>query len=109
MRKIALTLTALLLLFSLGGSALAQTPTQRGYPEADVLGEVGEVSQDAPVEDNAPSAAPVAQAAPTQAPETAGGSLPFTGLEVGIVALMGMALLGTGVALRRSSGRSDSA
>lgn len=108
MRKIALTLTALLLLLSLSGPALAQTPAQRGYPEADVLGEVGEVNEDAPDAASAPSAAPQAQAAPTQVPQTEGGTLPFTGLEVGVVALMGMALLGTGVALRRSSGGRDS-
>jgi hypothetical protein len=33
-----------------------------------------------------------------------GGGLPFTGLEVGLVALAGAAVLGTGLVIRRASG-----
>jgi hypothetical protein len=43
--------------------------------------------------------------APT--PSTASGSLPFTGFEAGLVALAGLVLVGTGLAMRRVA-RSDS-
>ena len=45
--------------------------------------------------------------APTPVATTPGGSLPFTGFEAGLVALAGLALLGTGFAMRRMS-RSES-
>jgi len=35
------------------------------------------------------------------------GSLPFTGLDVGIIALAGLALLGTGMVLRRTAGTTN--
>lgn len=38
---------------------------------------------------------------PTPAPPSAGGGLPFTGFDVGIVALVGAALLGLGLTIRR--------
>ncbi len=38
---------------------------------------------------------------------TSGGSLPFTGFEVGIAFIAGLALLGTGLVVRRSSRRSE--
>ena len=41
--------------------------------------------------------------APTPTPTVATGELPFTGLEAGLVALFGLALLGTGFAMRRAS------
>jgi len=36
-------------------------------------------------------------------PTTPGGSLPFTGLDLGLVTLAGVALIGTGISLRRMS------
>ncbi len=36
-----------------------------------------------------------------------GGSLPFTGFELGIAAMLGAALIGTGFALRRVTRNSD--
>jgi len=106
MRKLSATFTAVLLLAVPSTAAFAQDPTVRGYPEADVLGEVGTV--EAPQEPRQVQqnnqAAPAAEAAPTATPVAASGdSLPFTGLEVGLVALMGAALFGTGLALRRAS------
>jgi hypothetical protein len=44
-------------------------------------------------------------AADTQA--TSGGSLPFTGFEVGVALVAGLALLGTGMAVRRGARRSE--
>ena len=40
---------------------------------------------------------------PAQVVETSGGSLPFTGLDLGLLALGGFALVGVGVGLRRLS------
>jgi len=40
---------------------------------------------------------------PAQVAETSGGSLPFTGLDVGLLALGGVLLVGVGVGLRRVS------
>jgi hypothetical protein len=45
--------------------------------------------------------------APTPVAATPSGSLPFTGFEAGLVALAGLALVGTGFAMRRIS-RSES-
>lgn len=39
--------------------------------------------------------------APTQTVSSSDGSLPFTGLDVGLLALGGVALVGVGVGLRR--------
>ena len=87
-----------------GGTALAQdTPSSRGYDET--LGVIGQVdTPETPREESAPSQDEVQEATPTPAqPVEEEGNLPFTGLDIGIVALMGLALLGTGFALRRST------
>ena len=70
---------------------------------ADVLGEVGEVEENAAPETAAP--APQAQAAAPQAvsaPQETGGELPFTGFGVVAMLLIGLTMLGGGLALRRS-------
>jgi hypothetical protein len=53
----------------------------------------------------ASATAPAAAATPSLPASTggSGGSLPFTGLDIALVALMGVALVGTGVVLRRGS------
>ena len=104
MRNAGLTaLIATLLLAIGGGTALAQgTPSSRGYDES--LGVIGEIQSEEPTqpqEQNAPAPAPTP--APQQQQE---GSLPFTGLDLGIVAAMGAILLGTGLVLRRTTRRS---
>ena len=100
-------LTALLttLLLAVGGTtAFAQSdPSARAYDES--LGVIGEIQSEEPTppqEQNAPAPAP----APQQQQE---GSLPFTGLDLGIVAAMGAILLGTGLVLRRTTRRSPTA
>jgi hypothetical protein len=100
------SLTALVLAFT-GGTAMAQDgPSQRGYDET--LGVIGQV--DTPQTPTRPAqAAQPSQAAVTPAqPVQQEGSLPFTGLDIGIVALMGIVLLGTGVVLRRTITRGPS-
>ena len=99
-------------LLAFGSTASAQTtPTQDAYggpaAEVDVLGETGEVA--APEEATAPSSdpaeanEPVSQQAeaPVTTPVESQGTLPFTGAEVGVLAAIGVLLLGTGVLLRR--------
>jgi hypothetical protein len=110
MRLAAIALITSLLL-ALGGSvATAQTPSTRGYDET--LGVIGEIETQQPNRDPdpepTPTPTPTPEPEPTPQPQQQeeSGSLPFTGLDVGIVALMGLALLGTGLALRRSAGRS---
>lgn len=47
------------------------------------------------------SSAPTALAAPTATASVPSGSLPFTGLDLALIALGGIALLGVGFAMRR--------
>lgn len=97
------SITSLALAFG-GGTALAQDqPSTRGYDET--LGVIGQVDSGTPPEETQPQAqesAPAAEAQPS-APVAQEGDLPFTGLDVGIVVLMGIALVGTGFLLRRST------
>ena len=65
-----------------------QTTIENGPPEKH------------PTPNNSTNAVP---AATTQVAEE-GGSLPFTGLEVGLVAMAGLALVATGFALRKVGG-----
>jgi hypothetical protein len=56
--------------------------------------------------------APVVEEAPTVAAaevESSGATLPFTGLDVGVIALAGIVLLGMGFLLRRYTHRSPTA
>ena len=105
--RVAATFMLILLTMALSAPvALAQTsPAAQGYDRE--LGVIGEIEQVQPPEDNAPAATPTPAPAPAPAPVPAAseGDLPFTGLEIGLVAAMGAALLGTGLVLRRTSRR----
>jgi hypothetical protein len=101
MRIAGLALITALLLAVSGGTAVAQQATQRGYDET--LGVIGEIETENPQQDTAP--APAAQ--PSAPQQQQAGDLPFTGLDVGIVVLLGAVLIGTGFVLRRTT-RSDS-
>jgi hypothetical protein len=104
MRIAALSIiTSLMLVFSVS-AAIAQQPSTRGYDaDSQVLGEIDQVDvPEQPAQETAPQEASVTP--PVEASE---GSLPFTGLEVGVVVLMGVALLGTGIVVRRLSHRGD--
>ena len=100
-------ITALLLAFG-APAALAASPSAKGYDET--LGVIGEIETQQPTDDTSttptgttPTPAPTPEPTPVQE----SGNLPFTGLDVGIVVLMGIALVGTGFVLRRST-RGDS-
>jgi hypothetical protein len=110
--RIARIATLVAVIAATGGTtAQAQSPSERGYDET--LGVIGQVDTPSPQAAEAPSedVTTTPEAAPTPAQPVAEeeGNLPFTGLDLGIVALMGAALLGTGFALRRSTHRSDAA
>ena len=124
MRSLRLSLVAGAIgLFALVPSvAGAQSPAGAGYDETNVVnqlpnGEVLGATSGGGGADVAPAGAP-ANTTPTQqesgsgtpastaseeATEAASGSLPFTGADAGLVALMGAVLLGTGLVLRRNS------
>jgi hypothetical protein len=100
--KTALSLAVVCALLLVPGTAIAASPTQDAY--SGVAG----VQQD--------SGTPGAQVSPasesaevgpvsTEEVESAGGTLPFTGLEVGLIAVVGAALLGGGVVLYRLNRR----
>ena len=102
--------------------AFAQTsPTTNAYggQQGEVLGNFNGGGQDdvipppgnptAPAGDDAPTPNPPTDRVPIErgvdapTPSVASGELPFTGLEAGLVALFGLALLGSGFAMRRAS------
>jgi hypothetical protein len=95
MRMSRLAVLAVAFVLLLGGTALAQdSPTQDAY--GGVLGNE--------VENSGESGANVVENGAGNA-GSPGGSLPFTGFEVGIVALVGIGLVSLGFAMRRGTRR----
>jgi hypothetical protein len=88
----AAVVTAALALMS--ASAFAQTPT------GDAYGGLAGISQ-GPAGGNGGESAGVSAGTPATAADT-GGELPFTGLELGVFAIVGAGLLGIGLVLRRT-------
>lgn len=95
-------LTTLLLIFGAANAFAQGSPSERGYDES--LGVIGEIQSEEPPNDTTTEEQPT----PPPPPVREESDLPFTGLDLGIVALMGVALLGTGLVLRRSTRRSSS-
>lgn len=103
-------LGVLIALMSAAAPAAAQDSARDGYGgrAADVLGEVGTVTEDEggtqPSQSSAPAPtqqpAPVAAASPVQVTER---SLPFTGTDAALLAVGGLALIGLGVAMRQAA------
>jgi hypothetical protein len=71
--------------------ASAQSPTSREYDNTGLLGTIGDTGGGGNSGD-------------VQAASAESGSLPFTGLDLAVVALLGVALVGTGFMIRRGSG-----
>jgi hypothetical protein len=109
---------AAVLILAFAVPAVAQTsPTADAYggQQGEVLGNFNGGGQDdviPPPAEAAPGggAAPATPAVPrvengvdVPTPSVTEGSLPFTGFEAGLVALAGLALVGTGFAMRRAS------
>lgn len=85
--------------------AFAQDPTNETYNEETPLAPnlLQDLEGPPPSVSDNPDGPPVAaDDSPDETQEAAGETLPFTGLDVALVALMGAALVGTGVAMRRS-------
>jgi hypothetical protein len=83
-------------------AALGQSSTVTGYDETDVLGSLNNDTSPSPSL-RPPSALPDSPNSSGTPAESAPGSLPFTGIDVALLALAGLALLGTGLTLRRTS------
>ena len=99
-----LRLTSLFATLALAMAFAAPAIAQTGSPNADAY--QGVAGQEA---DGGEGDVAGVQASPTDESATAddsGSTLPFTGAELGIFALVGAALLGTGLVMRRVS-RSD--
>src|SRR3954453_5041771 len=97
-----ITIIALALVVALAtcAPAIAQSPQQQAY--GGVIAEVVTPSKPKPKQQAATQQAPTAATQPSSA-------LPFTGLQVTLVLLAGLALLGTGLVLRRTTrDRTDS-
>jgi hypothetical protein len=95
MRVSLLAVLAVSFVLVLGGTALAQNPTDDTY--GGVLGNE--------VENSGSSTGSVGNVTNEVGADTPGGSLPFTGFEVGIVALVGIGLVSLGFAMRRGTRR----
>jgi hypothetical protein len=95
-RRLTAFATGAILLLSAGApAASAQTATERGYDESG--GVIGQLQNTASLGGSG---------TPTSAqPASPSGasSLPFTGLDVAVLGLMGVALAGTGATLRRAT------
>jgi hypothetical protein len=89
MRTSLLAVLAVAFVLALGGTALAQSPTQDAY--GGVLGNESENN--------------VGGNVATQELGDNAGSLPFTGFEAGLVAFAGIGLVALGFAIRRSTRR----
>ena len=95
MKRLALLMVAVALALVVAGPAYAQSATSDAYAGKGG-GIVGTVNSGGP-SGNGPSAS-----APQQVQASTGnGSLPFTGLDIGLLALGGVALVGVGIGLRR--------
>lgn len=95
---------------AMGAAGAAQSAYDEAPPLGDVRGATGTTGPDA-----APEPVPVAEStatapSPTPVPvadtEDVSG-LPFTGLELAIIALLGTVLVGTGLLVRRASRTTD--
>ena len=97
MRVSLLAVVAVSFVLALGGTAFAQ-----GNPTEDTYG--GVLGNE--VENNGSSTGSVGTVSNETGADTGGtGSLPFTGFEVGIVALAGFGLVALGFAMRRTTRR----
>ena len=86
-------LVALVISLSLAPTAMAGSSTGEGY--RDTAGNVQQ--QVAPAETSQPAATPD-EATTTRTVDE--GTLPFTGMEIGFIAIAGLGLVGLGFALR---------
>jgi len=104
-----------LLAFAIPMPALAQDSVVGGYNETEII-DPPPVSGDPPGDPGDPSATGEAASDETTAVAATegsdgddGGSLPFTGLDIGLLAVAGAGLLALGLGMRRLTRRPDAA
>jgi hypothetical protein len=97
MRRITAFLAIALLSLAVASPAFGQSATENAYGGTagtqEFTGSGGDTNGSAPV-----------LAADTSATTDTSGSLPFTGLDLGIILLVGITLVGTGLIVRRAAG-----
>ena len=101
---------------ALAGAAYAQAPQGNGYGGGNNNGVLDDVDRIPPPSDSNPGGETDENipgetvdrevGAPNPSAGDTGTSLPFTGLDVGLLALGGLAMLGVGVGIRRLSATS---
>jgi hypothetical protein len=105
MKKLATLFAIFTLALALASPALAQSPTQDAY--GGTLGEQVTSPPAQPAPEAQPqeegAGAPAAETAPAETNPASTGTLPFTGFELGIIVLAGIALAGAGYTLRRTT------
>jgi hypothetical protein len=94
MKKVFALLVVMAML-ALPAAAFAGTGPGYGTPSGTVQTTIENGTSPKKATQSVPAAATSTPAAPSK------GSLPFTGLQVGLVAIAGLALVGTGVGLRK--------
>ena len=104
MQRIPAIIAMLCLSLTLSAApAFAQGSSARGYDESlGVIGEIQSEDPQVPERERQPSS-PAPPPPPPPQERAQEGELPFTGMDVGIVALMGLALLGAGFVVRRTT------
>jgi hypothetical protein len=94
-KRVFISLSVLVLLFAVPAAAGASSSAQSGYEESAPLSAVSEAGDSGPGQATSP--------APTAAESGSSSVLPFTGLQLAIVLLLGLGLLGVGILVRRAS------
>jgi hypothetical protein len=95
--KTAISLMVVAALLVIPSAAFATSPTTDNYSGVQGVSSSGTTPPSAGVNAATEEVAPVSE----EAVSSSGSSLPFTGLDVGVIALVGLGLIGTGVALYR--------
>lgn len=92
---------ALALLLISPAASFAASATQDAYDEGDSV--VQDDTTSGSEDDSSPSDDTTSESATPAPSATSTSSLPFTGLEAGLIGAAGLGLLGTGFALRRAA------
>lgn len=103
--RLKTVIAALVACIALGlpSTALATSPTQDAYGGIAGQQEGGGNSPSQAVVNATETSSAVPAVAVAETPASSSGTLPFTGLEVGVIAVVGLCLIGGGVALYRTS------
>lgn len=83
--------------------ALAQSSSQEGYNGESPVGQVDDIAPNQQGELEGSGDAVTGESVSTAAGGDGGGALPFTGTDLGILLVLGLALAGTGLLVRRAA------